>query len=116
MNIKRNVTLLTLSMICLALSACQSPEQLRQAQEDYYSNLRGKCEAFGYAPGTDAFARCMESADHDEQSKAAEAQAQVERDQRAFFCAHGSKDKCDPKPQSTTCSTDGFGRVTCVSQ
>lgn len=52
-TMRRRPTVVILSLAALALAACASSEELRQADAR-------ACQGYGFAPGTPAFASCMQ--------------------------------------------------------
>lgn len=93
-------------MVLLA-GGCASPQE-RQAQ--YAQNIQSRCEAYGFQPGTDAFANCMMQIDQQNRASAQQ------------FILNQSKpvpqtyQVIQPRPTTnTTCTTFG-GQMNCTTR
>jgi hypothetical protein len=88
----------------------------RQDKEDYLTELRSKCQGYGYVQGTNAFAQCMQATDIATQAKAAADKQEKDKKDRQDWCNLGQRSMCDNKPKVTSCSSNVLGQTTCVTQ
>ena len=82
----------------LLLTGCVSPEQRarnEQAQAEAYRNaLNNQCQAYGYRPGTDTFAGCIQT-EHNKNLGQAQAQdAAAAYRNNAYYCNKGVAQAC----------------------
>ncbi len=114
-------------IVCIELGAslwgCATPEdrarwaaQEQARQEQYMNALRAKCSGYGFQPGTNQFAQCVQN-----EARAAEARARAQNEAEArawrqYSCSLGNTAMCDNPPVRTNCTRDAFGNVNCVSR
>lgn len=57
-------------MVALIVAAgCTTPQDRADREERYFNTLASKCAGFGFRPGTDAFAGCVQNQHMCEQRK-----------------------------------------------
>jgi hypothetical protein len=82
----------------ILLTSCTSPERhgamrtreaehQQQQAETLRTAIRNQCVAYGYRPGTDAFASCVQ-AEYDRQQAGVRKAIQAQHDQRANAASH----------------------------
>lgn len=91
---------MTLKNAALALLAaitgtgCATPEQQQERSQAYVQALQGRCAAYGFQPGTDAFAGCIQQ-EHLRASDQAQGAAAAEQyRQNAYYCGRGVAAAC----------------------
>lgn len=113
-------------VILLALQACSTPEearayqvqaeyQQRQAAQQRQQSLASTCSSYGYRPGTDAMARCMEQADQrNRQSSAKDACLKNAGEAMCYFGCIGDKvngmacnHRCKEREQANVAACNG---------
>lgn len=106
-------TLVALSML-LVMGGCATPEEYAQAEANHMSSLRALCEGYGYAPGSEAFARCVQTTNERQQAAYAEQwrrnQCLIDRN------CPDMMPKATSAPQYTNCIRDMTGGLHCVTQ
>jgi len=87
----------------------------RALEEQYWNSLRARWSQYGFQPGTDAFAQCVQK-----EARAAEASARANKEaeahaRRRYACSMGNAAMCDNPPRQTNCTRDALGNVNCIT-
>lgn len=107
------------AVMSLAITACATPEQIAARNAAYTQAIQDQCRAYGFQPGSDAFAGCVQRTHENVQGAAARRDA-------AFYCNQGVAQACaelgvvmpqqrPQMPRTTDCYTNRSGYTQCTT-